>query len=447
VPVSFAKTAELFRSLGYASTFVDEAISLMRNDQMAHSQVRRSKPDIVPVLLEPAAHDPDLIAVALRESLFPYQKHIVDTVMSQSRTATNRQLVVMPTGAGKTRTAISIIFSRYLQTNPPLRSVLWLSPSTELVQQSYDAIIQLYEDLNLSFGLNLTPIGGKQPLQFDGLHIECGTLQLAYSRLRRRAHQYDLIIFDEAHLYTGLMGHKLLDIAAETDIDIIGLTATPGKTSDSNSWDFARIFNNRIIIPQEMNPDPIKFLEHAGVRSRALWQSLPLPAYAHHIRMKSLSGPAFNQSVLAFDPERFRSMCESLLSLRHSRKAIVFCASVEHVYALLTVLKTNRFNAFAITSETESAKRNERIQNFRLSPGGILLNINILAAGLDIPSITDAYFSVPIRSSVKWEQMIGRVTRGPKVGGTETAEIWEFDDHQLMHQGVLSFNRFVSHYT
>jgi len=447
VSVNYAKTAELFRSLGYPSSLVDQAISLMRNDQLAPSQGYRSKPDIIPVLFEPTDYDPEATAVALRESLFPYQKQIVDAVMSQSRAGTNRQLVVMPTGAGKTRTAISIIFSRYLQTHPPLRSVLWLSPSTELVQQSYDAIIQLYGDLKLSLGINLTSIGGKQPSEFDGLHIECGTLQLAYSRLRRKRHQYDLIIFDEAHLYTGLMGHKLLDIASETDTDIIGLTATPGKTSDSNSWDFARIFNNSIIIPQEMTPDPIKFLEDAGVRSRALWQSLPLPPYAHHIRMRSLSGPAFNQSVLAFDPERFRSVCDSLLSLRHSRKAIVFCASVEHVYALLTVLKHNRVNASAITSETESVKRNERIQEFRFSSEGILLNINILAAGLDIPSITDAYFTVPVRSSVKWEQMIGRVTRGPIVGGTETAQIWEFDDHQLMHQGVLSFNRFAANYT
>lgn len=447
MPVNFAKTSELFRSLGYSTTLVDKAASLLRNDQLGDPDSVRSTPDIPPSFLEPTDHDPDREAAIVRDNLFPYQRQIVDTVLSVSGDRNHRQLVVMPTGAGKTRTAISVIFSRYFQAHLTLRSVLWLSPSIELVQQSYDEIIQLYKELGLSFGLKLTSIVAKRSTSFDGLHIECGTLQLAYSRLRGKGQQYDLIVFDEAHLYTGLMGQKLLDIASKIKADILGLTATPGKTSDSNSWDFASTFDNRLIIPEDMKSDPIKYLEQVGVRSRASWQSLPLPVYANHIRMKSLSGPVFKQNVLSFDPERFRTVNESLTSLRADRKAIVFCASVEHAYALLSILKTNRVDASAITSETDPTKRNKIISNFRTSSGGILLNINILAAGLDIPSITDAYFTVPIRSSVKWEQMIGRVTRGPIVGGTETAQIWEFDDHQLMHQGVLSFNRFTANYT
>ena len=73
----------------------------------------------------------------------------------------------------------------------------------------------------------------------------------------------------------------------------------------------------------------------------------------------------------------------------------------------------------------------------------VLLNKHLLAAGYDCPAVSDVVLASPLRSAILWEQVLGRVSRGPSVGGTEVGRVWELDDHRSMHSKVLSSARFL----
>lgn len=53
----------------------------------------------------------------------------------------------------------------------------------------------------------------------------------------------------------------------------------------------------------------------------------------------------------------------------------------------------------------------------------VLCNYGVLTTGFDAPSASAAVISRPTKSLVLYSQMVGRVIRGPKAGGTPTCEI------------------------
>jgi superfamily II DNA or RNA helicase len=83
------------------------------------------------------------------------------------------------------------------------------------------------------------------------------------------------------------------------------------------------------------------------------------------------------------------------------------------------------------------------LERFAAGQISVLLNKNILATGYDCKSITDVVLATPVRSAVLWEQIVGRVSRGPAVGGTDVGVVWEIDDHRRMHGELLSYARYL----
>jgi len=59
----------------------------------------------------------------------------------------------------------------------------------------------------------------------------------------------------------------------------------------------------------------------------------------------------------------------------------------------------------------------------------VLVNVNILTEGTDLPSVQTVFLARPTTSTILMTQMIGRALRGEKAGGTATAYIVSFVDH------------------
>ncbi|MEH0409495.1 hypothetical protein [Streptomyces scabiei] len=53
----------------------------------------------------------------------------------------------------------------------------------------------------------------------------------------------------------------------------------------------------------------------------------------------------------------------------------------------------------------------------------VLCNFGVLTTGFDAPAASAAVIARPTKSLVLYSQMVGRVIRGPKAGGTDTCEI------------------------
>ena len=83
----------------------------------------------------------------------------------------------------------------------------------------------------------------------------------------------------------------------------------------------------------------------------------------------------------------------------------------------------------AITGVVISSKDSvDKIEKYRNGELQVLINVNILTEGIDLPQTKTVFLARPMVSKVLMTQMVGRALRGVKAGGTEKAYIVSFID-------------------
>ena len=63
----------------------------------------------------------------------------------------------------------------------------------------------------------------------------------------------------------------------------------------------------------------------------------------------------------------------------------------------------------------------------------VLINKSVLIAGYDCPATKHVILTVPVGSPITFEQMVGRASRGPLVGGGLESYVWQLDDMMSIH--------------
>ena len=119
------------------------------------------------------------------------------------------------------------------------------------------------------------------------------------------------------------------------------------------------------------------------------------------------------------------------------KKTIVFALNVDNAIALSKLFNENGVKADFVVSTiidkatgiSISSKETERkIAQFRNGELEVLVNMNILTEGTDIPDVQSIFLARPTKSSILMIQMIGRGLRGVKAGGSPEAYIVNFVD-------------------
>ena len=83
---------------------------------------------------------------------------------------------------------------------------------------------------------------------------------------------------------------------------------------------------------------------------------------------------------------------------------------------------------------TISREDNERkLEAYRNGELQVLINVNILTEGVDLPKTKTVFLARPTVSSILMTQMVGRALRGTAAGGTASAYIVSFVDHWNEH--------------
>ncbi|SVE22537.1 uncharacterized protein METZ01_LOCUS475391, partial [marine metagenome] len=123
---------------------------------------------------------------------------------------------------------------------------------------------------------------------------------------------------------------------------------------------------------------------------------------------------------------------QELVNLGHDR-VLVFGINVPHAQELSSFLNFVGIQSECITSATDDYPRKRAIADFKTEGGDprVLCNYGVLTTGFDAPKTSAAIIARPTNSLVLYSQMVGRVIRGPKVKGTEEAEIWTVVDTSL----------------
>jgi ATP-dependent helicase IRC3 len=124
----------------------------------------------------------------------------------------------------------------------------------------------------------------------------------------------------------------------------------------------------------------------------------------------------FSESKLALEvntPKRNAMIVEAWLKFaRPTRKStLVFGVDVQHTKDLVSEFTRAGVEAHAITGNTPAQVRQQLLEAFRAQEFPVLINCSIFTEGTDIPCIDCIVMARPTKSSVLFQQMVGRGLR------------------------------------
>jgi superfamily II DNA or RNA helicase len=318
--------------------------------------------------------------------LRPYQEEALE-VMKNTKEG-EPSLIVLPTGSGK-----GTLFAAL--ANQANGRVLVVVPSGELLLQGIEKIRQL------NIGANV----GKIQANINQLEakILCGTRQslthIKSTRIEKMLQhgEIEYVILDEAHLAVD----KLKSIIKKMkNTKVIGMTATP--------------FNPRMnMIFKEINYEKSildMIMEGYLCEPRAIMVS----SKTDLSKIKMVAGD-FKQDELenaVNTVERNQLIVQSYKEYASERKAtIIFCTGIDHCNSLLEEFRLEGYECDSIDSNMSKESRDSALSKFESGKIKILLNVNILSTGYDLPKIDCVILAKPTRSRIFFTQAIGRGLR------------------------------------
>ena len=390
--------------------------------------------------------------------LFDYQRDAVRELIPLLSEGERRTVLHLPTGAGKTRTAMHVV-AKFLNTVDP-SVVVWLASGRELLEQAVFA----FKDAWTHLGMRPVQVGtmwGDRLPDLDS--FSDGFLAVGLAKgwavlsmtdpgwATRIAPKVRLVVFDEAHqsiarTYRQLTEELMLDYRCA----LLGLTATPGRTwSDiDKDGELAKFFSGNKVTLQVSGKDPIGYLVENGFLARSNFRTLlARPGLTVDEREStriaaSLDIPEEIVSALAMSEQYVAAVVEAietLLGAGHQR-VLVFAATVAHARVVTAILVARNIRSEVITSSTPERRRARAIRVFRMDDEQpmVLVNFGVLTTGFDAPKASAVVIARPTKSLVLYSQMVGRAIRGPRAGGTETCEILTVVDPNLQGFGDVA---------
>ena len=383
-----------------------------------------------------------------------------------NRASSFSSLLVLPTGGGKTRTAVQWLVANALQEGDadgggagPRRKVLWLAHRHLLLEQAADAFERnVFSD----DAPNLTPfryriVSGRhdQPVRItrdddvviaskDSLASSAG---LAALDAWLAGEDEVFVVVDEAHHAPARSYRRILDHVHSRvpRVKLLGLTATPFRTLEQEQGLLGEIFDDDVVYKTDLqdlitkgilatpHPESLKTKVDFGgslvpKNVRAIERSDYIPQDMQDMMVEHSARNRFIARTYAANAEEYG-------------QTLVFALNIDHAIALRRVFeeegKEKGIRAGAIFSGKRTEFTNidvsnhdnaEEIRKYERGDLDVLINVGILTEGADLPKTKTVFLTRPTVSSVLMTQMIGRALRGEKAGGTRDAHIVSFID-------------------
>lgn len=363
----------------------------------------------------------------------PYQKIAITKICEMFNEKHRRGLIVMATGTGKTRLAISLV--DVLANNHWIKNVLFLADRTSLVSQAKGEFVKHLDQMSVCV-LNE---GGEKDFNARLMFSTYQTM-IKYIDAEDKeftAGRFDLIIIDEAHRS---IFNRYGTIFNYFDSLLIGLTATPKNEVDANTY---RIFGCEAGIPdfdyslEEAIEEKYLVGYHVINRTSKIltegldWSQLTEEQRAQlseYLAGEDKPTPDFNIPGneifrILFNIDTCRKVVEELMQygLRVDNgetigKTIIFAYNHKHAQMIVDAF----YEVFPQYGEKDIcqlvdysvAYAEELVDRFKTnSDFRIAVSVDMLDTGIDVPEVLNLVFFKPVRSKIKFMQMIGRGTR------------------------------------
>jgi DNA repair protein RadD len=340
-------------------------------------------------------------------------------------------LAVMPTGSGKTRTAIEFMIDFIRRKKNA--NIVWIVDSPELSEQALQNFIELWKlrgDRELKTYRCFNKLN--PTIQFDR---GCNVIFTAFDKMMAEKDKstdlYDgiknkteLLIIDEAHYslaekYNGILS----DIRNNSSDQLItlGLTATPMRPDDNEFFGIKTFFQNNITPFKDENgneiQDPLNYLQENNYLAEIEVEYLKIPK--NEINETSRE---FNNKVI----ERIK------ISVGEGKQIIIFAASKDHAIALNILLRNENILSNCIVGETLPQERQILFKQFKNKEINVLINFDILSTGIDLPKVDELFLLRKFGQYTTAMQVLGRALRGELNGGNKKNRVISIINNETM---------------
>lgn len=378
-------------------------------------------------------------------TLHPYQIKVKDSLSKKVlHDQTPRTMVEMPTGAGKTMTALEFVVD-FIRSHKFSGKIVWVVNSNELADQAFNSFENLWK-LRGDRPTNAYRFFGKFKPNFldneDGIVFTSFTtcdaaITSKHSEVIQNFKQLcddtKLVIVDEAHSSTAQTYQNTIYRLQIKKAILIGISATPKNNDIDKHQALKGIYGSNIIKIQDDDGidliDAIKYLQDEDFLAQISYEPLNSGFDLKDVDEKQAC------IELGQNSKRNKMIVNQIESaVRNNHSTIVFACSVDHVIALTALCRKQEIDVDFITGEVSSSKRNEIMDRFKKDELKVIINYDLLATGIDLPSVNKLIITRPIGSPILYSQIIGRALRGPKNGGNETNIIVNIKDNLINYR-------------
>lgn len=370
-------------------------------------------------------------------------------------------LLAMATGTGKTRTVLGMIY-RFLKTGR-FHRILFLVDRNALGQQAVD----VFKDVKLEDLMTLNQIYNIKGLEDQTIdketRIQVATVQSMVRRIlyddgntMPAVTDYDLIIVDEAHrgyildkdmtesevLYTDQKDYqsKYRAVIDYFDAVKIGLTATPAlQTTEIFGEPVYQYTYRQAVIdgylvdhdaPHELKTrlstegihykkgdtvtvyDPVtnEITDEALLDDEIL--DFDLDSFNKQVITENFNRAVLTEIAKDIDPEAPDMQGKTLIYAVDDQHADMVVKILKEIYGNQGVDTDAIMKITGSTGGGNPKKIKEAIKRFKNERfPSVVVTVDLLTTGIDVPSITSLVFLRRIRSRILFEQMLGRATR------------------------------------
>lgn len=405
----------------------------------------------------PEARDP-LVHVQGKPSLpklHPFQATAAENIRMLLLEGHGRGLLALPTGAGKTRTAVQAVVEA-MRDDGLVGPILWIAQTDELCEQAVSAWAENWRAIGPRGTLKLARLwaGNEAENLADPHHVVIATMAKLEGVMAKEEYEWlsrsTVVLIDEAHRAISPTYTRVLEWIGmgrgKARVPFIGLTATPYRgTSETETVRLVNRFDGRRL--DGFDDDPYGTLQDMGVLARVehrllAGSDISLTADELATLQQTTRLPAAVLERLGEDKSRNQKILESILGLPDHFTVLLFAASVNHAELMAGLLSIEGMPSRAISARTDRGARQHYIEQFRQGEVRVLTNYGVLTEGFDAPAVSAVYVARPTFSPNLYQQMIGRGLRGPLNGGKELCLIVNVEDNLAAYGESLAFEAF-----
>lgn len=380
----------------------------------------------------------DLMSIPIDDKITDryYQKEAIRAVCEHIQSKFRKNLLVMATGTGKTRTASSL--TDVLSRGHYITNVLFLADRTALVKQAKEDFKNYLPDMSLC-NLCSNKDDASARIVFSTYPTMMNAIDTARTKdglpLFTPAH-FDLIIIDESHRSIFKKYRTIFDYF---DAILVGLTATPKEGVDANTYSFfdmehgvptyaydyeTAVKQDHVLVPYYNYEVDTKF-QNEGItyddlseEDKARYEDdfaedEHIPEFIPSAEMNKF---VFNEDTV---DRVLQDLMERGIKIKGGDqigKTIIFAQNKKHADFIL-----ERFNKLYPQYNGKLAQRvicedsyaQSTIDDFKNPDKDpyIVVSVDMMDTGIDVPECVNLVFFKMVRSKIKFWQMIGRGTR------------------------------------